>query len=128
MKKVCTILLTTILMLIGLSGCKSSEKEIRRTLLSRGDINAWTCDSGGTMIVKDDYISISGSDSISGEYDIDGDELTITPDNGGSERTYTVKVEDDIKMIFKDEDGDKTEWRSASQAALDSLKELDILR
>lgn len=128
MKKIMTMVLATLLMIVGLTGCKSSEEKIRNTLLSRGDINAWKCDSGGSMVVTDDYISISGNDAIAGEYDLDGNKLTITPDFGGSERTYTVKVKDDYKLIFKDDDGDKTEWRLASQAALDSLKELSILR
>ena len=127
MKKIIAILMATALMLTGLAGCKNEEEKAEdiHDMMYQGGETCWTNDEGEVMYVDvDDLVVFDeyGDALVEGEYEIDGDELTITSFEDGEELVFTVKIKGD-KLIFKDDEGEKREWDEISEEEAEEILE-----
>lgn len=115
MKKIIAVLMTTVLMVVGLTGCKSDEK-IAQELQSEIQ-GFWIDDSGILFGFKEDrYVMAGLGFEVAGTFDLDGDTLTLVAkeDFGIDDKVYTVKIEDEF-LYLTVPDGETTKWESITE-------------
>ncbi len=115
MKKIIAVLMATVLMVVGLTGCKSDEKIAQEM---QSEIQGWWLNDSGLVygFVDDEYILYSGYISITGTFSFDGDEITMVAnaDEGVGDKVYTAKIEDDV-LYLTTSDGETTEWSNVTE-------------